>query len=59
MLNRGTPPTNENFQFFALAGKNLIIIFPPYQVGPWVLGTQQDDIPLSKVSDILKPKFKQ
>lgn len=56
-IESGTTPTAENFQNFALKGDTLILIFPPYQVGPWALGTQMVEIPLSELSDILAPAY--
>lgn len=56
-IESGTTPTAENFQNFALKGDTLIIIFPPYQVGPWALGTQMVEIPLAEVADILAPAY--
>jgi len=57
MLATGITPTEDNFANFALDGSDLVIIFQPYQIGPWALGTQTDRIPLSSLSDILKPDY--
>ncbi len=36
--HQGTVPEEDSFQNFYLEGSNLVIIFPSYQVGPYVLG---------------------
>jgi len=57
-LESGTTPTAENFQNFALQGDLLVLIFPPYQVGPYALGPQFVEIPLTEISDILAPAYR-
>lgn len=39
-LESGTEPKADNFQWFYVTDTELVLIFPPYQVGPWALGTQ-------------------
>lgn len=56
-ITQGTTPEAVTFQTFALDEQHLIIIFPPYQVGPYSLGTQTLRIPLITLKDILKPEF--
>jgi hypothetical protein len=56
-LTRGTAPTAENFQHFYIEGAKLVVIFPPYQVGPYVLGTQVLSIPLPQLSDVLRNDY--
>jgi hypothetical protein len=56
-INSGTTPTNDNFQNFAIDGSNLMIVFPPYQVGPYSIGTQTIYIPLSQLKSLLKPEY--
>lgn len=46
-LEDGTKPTPENFQHFYLEGDTITFIFPPYQVGPWAIGTQSISFPYS------------
>jgi hypothetical protein len=58
-INSGTLPISDSFGNFALEGSNLLMIFPPYQVGPYVYGTIIDPIPLSALSGILDPKYRQ
>jgi hypothetical protein len=52
MLNAGTTADAANFADFYLDGSNLVILFPPYAVGPYVLGTMELDIPLSSVPSL-------
>lgn len=56
-LNQGTAPAAENFQNFTINGDALVLIFPPYQVGPYALGTQTVTIPLAQLKDIQKPSY--
>lgn len=37
-IESGTPPEADSFQSFYLEGNTLVLVFPPYQVGPYVLG---------------------
>lgn len=57
-LESGTLPVATNFQFFYLDGTTLVIIFPPYQIGPYVLGTQELRVPTGSIATILKPAYK-
>ena len=53
----GTAPEPVNFQFWALADDALRVFFPPYQVGPYAMGPQVVDIPLSDLYDLLAPRW--
>ena len=57
-IRQGVAPEDLNFQSFALDGTNLVLVFPPYQVAPYAAGTQQVTIPLSQLSEILKPAYR-
>lgn len=57
-LNDGTEPTDANFQFTYLEGADVVILFPPYQVGPWALGKQDARIPKSELTEILRPEYR-
>lgn len=57
MLEAGTTPDEDNFQNFYLDGEALVIIFAPYQVGPWAIGTQEVRIPRSELSTILQAEY--
>jgi hypothetical protein len=58
MLKDGTAPAPDNFANFMIDGKNLMIIFAPYQVAPYSAGTQRLSIPLSSLSGILKAEYR-
>jgi len=57
-INKGTTPEDLNFQNFFFDNQYLVILFPPYQVGSYAAGPQTLRIPLSKLSNILKPEYK-
>lgn len=57
-LESGTTPIAENFQVFYFEGDDFVIVFPPYQVGPWVLGTQVIRIPRAELAAELKAAYR-
>ena len=65
MLNDGTQPTTVNYSVFVVRAGNtlsapspgLTLIFPPYQVAPYVFGTQTVDVPASVFATFLKPTY--
>jgi hypothetical protein len=57
MITNGTTSTTENFQNFVIDGKDFVIIFPPYQVAPYSLGTQTVRIPLADLKSELLPAY--
>lgn len=57
-IRDGTEPRMENFQTFYFDGNDLVFLFPPYQVAPYVVGTVEFPIPLSKLNDILNPEYR-
>lgn len=56
-LESGTTPDAPNFQHFYLNENELVIIFPPYSVGPWAIGTQEARFPRSDF-ELLKPEYR-
>lgn len=52
-INEGTAPKEENYQFFYLNNKGVVIIFPQYQVAPYSEGNQEVTIPYSDLKDIM------
>ncbi len=58
MLEAGTTPFADNFQNFYLSGSDFVIVFPPYQVGPYAIGTQEVRIPLFEISSVLKTEYR-
>lgn len=63
MITEGTQPTAENFsEFVILAGagdkaSGLELIFSPYQVAPYVYGSQTVDVPVDVFGNLLKPAY--
>lgn len=57
-INDGTKPEPPSFMNFYLEPGTLTLIFPPYQVGPYVLGRVDLTIPTSEVTG-LKKEFAQ
>ncbi len=58
MLEAGTTPFPDNFQNFYLEGDLIVIVFPPYQVGPWVVGMQEARIPRTELATVLKAEYR-
>lgn len=56
-LNSGTEPTPESFQSFYIDGSSLVIAFPPYQVGPYALGSILAPIPLADMASLVRPEY--
>ncbi len=54
----GTKPQVESFQNFYIENKTLTILFAPYQVGPYALGSVSLPIQLSRLSNLLKPEYR-
>lgn len=59
MITDGTKPEEENFANFFLENTSLVLVFPPYQVAAYAAGPQTLRIPLSDLSSILKPEYRQ
>ncbi|MBU6323723.1 MAG: DUF3298 domain-containing protein [Patescibacteria group bacterium] len=57
MLDNGTAPDAKNFQNFFIDNGTLAILFAPYDVAAYAAGPQTVRIPLSELSDILKPAY--
>lgn len=66
MLNDGTRPTTVNYSLFvvragasaAAPSPGLALIFPPYQVAPYVEGTQVVDVPATLFAHWLKTGYR-
>ncbi|HEY4487422.1 MAG TPA: DUF3298 domain-containing protein [Candidatus Paceibacterota bacterium] len=54
----GVAPKEENFSHFILDGDTLVILIPPYQAAAYAVGTFEVRIPLTQLSDILRPEWK-
>ncbi|MCI0597576.1 RsiV family protein [Candidatus Parcubacteria bacterium] len=57
-LLAGTTPDAQNFQNFYLENGDLVIVFAPYQVGPWSIGTQEVHIPRIDSEAMLKAEYR-
>lgn len=64
MIHDGTEPTPQNYaEFVVLAGvgdqaSGLELIFSPYQVAPYVYGSQSVQVPVDVFADLLKPTWR-
>lgn len=58
MIEAGTTPYADNFQNFYLEGADLVIVFPPYQVGPWAIGTQEVRLERTSLGNTLKARYR-
>ncbi|MBS0570396.1 MAG: DUF3298 domain-containing protein [Proteobacteria bacterium] len=62
-IDKGTAPIPANFTTFLIDGLDapaigIAVIFPPYQVAPYVDGPQQVEVPAKVFYDLLKPGYK-
>ncbi|HMN77357.1 MAG TPA: RsiV family protein [Burkholderiaceae bacterium] len=65
MLDEGSKPTPDNYALFTVragasggaASPGLTLIFTPYQVAPYVYGTQTVDVPARVFAGFLKPAY--
>jgi len=55
----GTAPDTINYKYYYLTHDALVLVFPPYQVAPYVSGVQEVAIPYGKITSLLKPEIKQ
>lgn len=51
----GAAPKAENYQVWTLGPKGLKVIFPPYQVAPYAVGTVEVEIPWGRLAGSLRP----
>lgn len=66
MLNEGTRPTTVNYSLFLVRGDHaanaaspgITLVFPPYQVAPYVYGAQTVDVPTQVFAQFLKPGYR-
>lgn len=54
----GTTPEDKNFGNFFFDNSNFVLLFPPYQVGPYALGPQTVRIPRADLANVLKPEYR-
>ncbi len=55
-IQTGCKPSSGKFDQFSLLTDGILITFPPYQVGPYALGTQSVDISYYDLRAFLKPR---
>lgn len=53
MIISGASPDEKNFSNWVVNNDSLEIIFNPYQVGPYVMGIQRVQIPLSELNSMI------
>lgn len=58
MIDDGTRPDAKNFSEFQVDADGLLLVFPPYQVAPYVYGTQTVEVPLDVFAAALKPRYR-
>ena len=56
MIESGASPDPKNYSNWTIKDNNLDIIFNPYQAGPYVLGIQRVEIPLSEMKSMINPE---
>lgn len=56
MIMDGASAKPENYENWYVTGDSLVVIFNPYQAGPYVMGIQETGIPLSKLLALIDPK---
>jgi hypothetical protein len=57
MLTAGTTAVPENFRNWYIEGKNLVIIFEPYQVAAYAAGSQTISIPFSDLGTSIRTQY--
>ena len=58
MIDAGTQPDARDLAEFLTGPDGLILVFPPYQVAPYVFGAQTVKVPLDVFSGALKPRYR-
>lgn len=51
----GMAPKATNYGVFYLDGKNLVVVFPPYQIAPYSSGSIEVKIPVRSLQAIATP----
>ena len=57
-IESGTLPIADSFQNFYLEADALVLMFPPYQVGPYALGLQTARIPKAELGATLNTDYR-
>lgn len=58
MIDDGTQPEAKDFAEFQVDADGLLLVFPPYQVAPYVYGAQTVAVPLEVFAAALKPRYR-
>lgn len=58
MIDAGTRPEANNFGQFQVDADGLLLVFPPYQVAPYVYGAQTVAVPAAVFAPALKPSYR-
>ena len=58
MLEAGTTPDADNFQNFYLDARDLVLLFPPYQVAAYVYGAQEVRILRTELGNALDVEYR-
>lgn len=58
MIDEGTRPTVQDLAHFVVRADGIELVFPPYQVAPYVYGTQLVRVPASVFAGLLKPEYR-
>jgi hypothetical protein len=45
----GTAPATENYRNWYLSGADIVVVFDPYQVGPYALGGYEVAVPIAEI----------
>lgn len=53
-FRNGASPNAANFENFLITDKGLTFLFPPYQVGPYAMGSWTVEIPYFELRDLLR-----
>lgn len=59
MIAAGTKPETKNFENFFFDNADFVLLFSPYQVAAYAAGPQTVRIPLSNLSSVLNPEYRQ
>lgn len=57
-IKDGTTPDEKNFENFFFDNADFVILFPPYQVAAYAAGPQTLRLPISQLTNLLKPNYR-
>lgn len=56
-LKKGLEPIPDNFQYIMFNEDDIVLLFPPYQVGPWSTGEVRISFSYEELNKFLKPEY--